>query len=91
MIPVLLLKIVQYSARFDVALVDYNLPDTPKGKVIDEVARLGILSVISTGYIADEGRDFVWSKQVVDYVPKNDPNCYITMKISPLRSTHIHQ
>jgi diguanylate cyclase (GGDEF)-like protein len=70
-------KVLQMdNARFDVALVDYNLPDAPKGEVIDEVVNRGIPSIVFTGDITDEVREFVWSKQVADYITKDDLNCF---------------
>ena len=63
-------------ASISVALVDYNLPDAPRGEVIDEVAACGIPVIIFTGDLSDEVRDHVWSKQVADYVLKDDPNCF---------------
>ncbi len=64
------------NARFDVALVDYNLPDAPDGEVIDEIIGAGISAIVFTGEITDVVRDRIWSKQVADYVTKDDPNCF---------------
>ncbi len=59
---------------FSVALLDFNLPDAPHGEVIDRVLAEGISSLVITGNLTDEVRKLVWSKKVVDYILKEDPN-----------------
>ncbi|MDH5525368.1 MAG: response regulator [Desulfobulbaceae bacterium] len=59
---------------FFAAILDFNLPDAPYGEVIDEVVARNIPAIVFTGSISDEVRDIVWSKDVVDYVLKNDRN-----------------
>ncbi len=64
----------QPGSGFTVALLDYNLPDAPNGEVIDEVVRRGISSIVFTSNMTEEVHSQVWSKKVVDYILKNDPN-----------------
>lgn len=59
---------------FTMALLDYNLPDAPNGEVLDEVVDKGISSIVFTSDMTVEVHDHVWSKKVVDYILKNDPN-----------------
>jgi diguanylate cyclase (GGDEF)-like protein len=59
---------------FAMALLDYNLPDAPRGEVIDRVLDYGISSLVITGDMSDEVRRHVWSKKVADYILKEDPN-----------------
>ncbi len=60
--------------EFFASLLDYNLPDAPRGEIIDEVSRRKIPSIVFTGLVSKEVRETVWAKGVVDYVLKDDPN-----------------
>ncbi len=55
---------------FAVALTDLNLPDAPNGEVVDLVLAKGVPTIVFTGELNDELRDFIWSKHIVDYVLK---------------------
>lgn len=57
---------------FFAALLDYSLPDAPKGEILKEVVERGIPAVIFSGLVDDEVREHVWSYKVVDYVLKED-------------------
>ncbi len=59
---------------FSMALLDFNLPDAPKGEVIDRVIAEGITTFVFTADLTDEVRSFVWSKGVADYIQKEDPD-----------------
>lgn len=54
-----------------VALLDINLPDAPNGEIVDEVVPFGIPSIVFTGTFSDEIREFVLSRNVVDYITKD--------------------
>lgn len=54
------------------ALLDLNLPDAPNGEIVDLVVGHGIPSVVFTGQMNDELREEMWSKQIVDYVSKDN-------------------
>lgn len=56
-----------------VALLDLHLPDAPHGEVVDEVACYAIPSIIFTASFNDEARNFVLSRNAVDYVTKDSP------------------
>lgn len=59
------------AAEVLVALLDINLPDAPNGEIVDEVARHNIPSIVFTGTFSDEIREFVLSRNVVDYITKD--------------------
>lgn len=58
---------------FDVALLDLCLPDALEGEIVDLCLKYGIPSVIFTGDFSSKTREFIWSKNVVDYVLKEGP------------------
>ena len=60
--------------NFFAAVLDFNLPDAPQGEVIDKVTSKNIPSIVFTGNVSEQIREFVWSKKVVDYILKDDPN-----------------
>ncbi|NML73278.1 diguanylate cyclase [Rhizobium sp. S-51] len=57
---------------FDIAVVDLNLPDSPDGQVLDEVAALGIPAVVFTADFNRRMRERVVERGVADYVIKNN-------------------
>ncbi|MDH3346718.1 MAG: diguanylate cyclase [Desulfobulbaceae bacterium] len=58
---------------FLAGIVDYNLPDAPNGEAIDELTNRGIPAIVFTGQLSEEVRNVVWSKDVADYVLKDEP------------------
>lgn len=56
------------------ALLDLFLPDGPEGEVVDLAIAHGVPSVVFTGNYSEDTRDRVLSKQVIDYVVKDDPS-----------------
>ncbi len=76
--------------NFFAALLDYNLPDAPRGEIIDEVSDRDIPSIVFTGLVSEEVRETVWAKGVVDYVIKDDPNS-LEYLISMLRRIEINE
>ncbi|MEA1922185.1 MAG: diguanylate cyclase [Pseudomonadota bacterium] len=57
---------------FFAAVLDFNLPDAPRGEVIAEVIVHGIPVVVFTASSDAAVREKVWSFNVVDYVFKED-------------------
>ncbi len=78
------------NGLFSMALLDFNLPDAPIGEVVDRVVQEGISSLVFTSNISDEVRNLVWSKQVADYILKDDPNSleYIITAMQQLDENH---
>lgn len=56
--------------EFAVAMLDLNLPDAPKGEVVDLVLEKGIPVIVFAGDCTDQTRERLWSKNIVDYVLK---------------------
>ncbi|OGR34806.1 MAG: hypothetical protein A2051_12105 [Desulfovibrionales bacterium GWA2_65_9] len=65
-------EILATDADFFVALLDLNLPDAPRGEVVDLVLAHGIPSIVFTGEMDDELRDKFWAKHIVDYILKQN-------------------
>lgn len=57
---------------FFAALLDFNLPDAPRGEIIAEVVGREIPVIVFTAYVSEEVREKVWHFRVVDYVLKED-------------------
>ncbi|WP_026376596.1 response regulator [Aestuariibacter salexigens] len=62
--------------NFLCALVDFNLPDAPNGEAIDYAIESYLPTVVITGRTDDETREYVLSKAVVDYIPKQNAQVY---------------
>ncbi len=58
------------------SVVDYNLPDAPDGEAIDYSIQSYIPTVVITGRLDERTRDKVLSKDVVDYIPKENAQVY---------------
>lgn len=80
--------LVQPGEKFNLALLDINLSDAPRGEVIDEVAGRGIASVVLASNISAELRELIWSHKIADYILKDDPNSldYIVASLTRLAS-----
>lgn len=58
------------------AVVDYNLPDAPDGEAIDFSIKAFVPTVVITGRLDERTREKVLSKNVVDYIPKENAQVY---------------
>lgn len=56
--------------NFFIAVLDLNLPDAPPGKIVDLVRSKNIPAIVFTAEFDNKVRDFIWSKDIVDYVFK---------------------
>ncbi len=56
------------------AILDYNLPDAPKGEVIALANSNNIPTVVLTGSLNKDTRNIILKKNVIDFILKNDPN-----------------
>ena len=61
------------SAKYFVGLLDLHLPDASQGEVLDLAISHHIPPIVLTGKFGDEIREYIWSKKVVDYVLKENP------------------
>lgn len=58
------------------AVVDYNLPDAPFGEAIDFAIDSFVPTIVVTGKLDDDTREHVLSKEVVDYIPKENAQVF---------------
>jgi len=65
--------IVDEGGSFPLAILDVNLPDAPAGEAIDFVLSRNIPAIIFAGKFSNELREAAWSKMVVDYIIKENP------------------
>lgn len=57
---------------YDVAILDFNLPDAPNGEIVPFMVSRQIPVIVFTANIDDRVRHFVWKHKVVDYVVKSN-------------------
>ena len=81
-------RLVTENEEFFAAVLDFNLPDAPRGEVIPEVLAHNIPAIIFTASSDAAVREAVWSYNVVDYVFKDDPQsiAYLIRTIRRLES-----
>ncbi len=58
---------------FFAAILDFDLPDAHQGEIIDEVISRGIPTIVYTASMSADVRSFVWSRKVLDYATKDNP------------------
>ncbi|MBZ4649038.1 MAG: hypothetical protein JG760_1289 [Desulfomicrobiaceae bacterium] len=56
--------------RFDVALLDLNLPDAPGGEVVDLALAHHIPTIVFAGDCSEQTRSRLWAQHIVDYIVK---------------------
>ena len=57
---------------YDLAIVDFNLPDASEGQMIDYSISRGVPTLVLTASYDSDTRDRVLAKRIVDYVVKRD-------------------
>ncbi|PCI71132.1 MAG: diguanylate cyclase response regulator [Gammaproteobacteria bacterium] len=70
------LLIADKPEKYFAALVDLNLPDAPKGEVVDLVLQNKIPTIVLTSSYSEKRKDDLISKGVVDYVVKETRYSY---------------
>jgi diguanylate cyclase (GGDEF)-like protein len=58
--------------KYFAALLDLNLPDAPRGEVVDLVAGKGVPSIVFTGEMDRGLRRKMWANRIADYVYKDN-------------------
>lgn len=58
------------AGEFAAAIVNFNLPDAPRGEVVGKLVGQGIPVIVFTSVVSKEVRDQIWAEKVVDYVLK---------------------
>lgn len=64
------------SALFFAAIVDLNLPDAPRGEIVDLVMQHSLPCIVLSGSYDEHRRDELLLKGVVDYVLKESQHSY---------------
>lgn len=59
---------------FSLAILDINLPDAPRGEVVDLVLSRSIPTIVFAGKFSTDLQKSLWSRTIIDYVLKEDPN-----------------
>ncbi|AWB66370.1 diguanylate cyclase response regulator [Saccharobesus litoralis] len=62
--------LISSGQQYEIATVDYALPDAPAGEALTFTLESGIPSIVMTGSMSDEVRDKLLSQPIVDYIPK---------------------
>ncbi len=65
--------VTEGAGDYFVALLDLNLPDAPRGEIVDLMLLKSVPSIIVTGNYEEETRARMATKQIVDYVVKQNP------------------
>jgi len=58
---------------FFLALLDLNLPDAPKGEIVDFVIEKAIPAIVFSGHFNEDLRDHLMQQNIIDYVVKDSP------------------
>jgi diguanylate cyclase (GGDEF)-like protein len=58
--------------NYFVAILNTILPDAPNGEIVDIIVDYGIPSIVFTSNIAEEIKEDIWEKRIVDYIHKED-------------------
>ncbi|MDV7338075.1 diguanylate cyclase [Terasakiella sp. A23] len=61
------------SEDFFLALLDLNLPDAPKGEIVDYVMGKSVPSIVFSGQFSEDLRDHLLKQNIIDYVVKDSP------------------
>jgi len=62
--------------KYFAAVVDLNLPDAPKGEIVDFVLKKKIPTIVLTASYSEKKRDELFDKGIVDYVIKENRYSY---------------
>lgn len=65
--------------RFLFAVLDLNLPDAPKGEIVDYVVSKGVPVIVVTALINDDIRDQIMSHDIFDYIIKEGPHSMVQL------------
>ncbi len=63
--------ILKHKGKFELALLDYNLPDAQNGEIISFINKFNIPSILLTGSSLEKKDDIFKNNNLIDYVLKN--------------------
>ncbi|WP_135080360.1 diguanylate cyclase [Terasakiella sp. SH-1] len=74
------------GSEYFLAILDLNLPDAPDGEIVDLVIGYDVPAVVFSAHFSEDLRDQILSKNVIDYVVKQNPSSldYLVSLISRL-------
>ncbi|OEU60716.1 MAG: hypothetical protein BA870_00885 [Desulfuromonadales bacterium C00003094] len=58
------------ASEYVAAIVNFNLPDAPRGEIVGELVACNIPVIVFTSVVNKEVREQIWAEKVVDYVLK---------------------
>lgn len=64
----------EHEGDLFLAVTDLNLPDSPRGEVIDMLSQKQIPSIVLSGTYSSDLRERLFSLNVIDYIIKNNPS-----------------
>ena len=68
--------ILSQDSDFDIATVDFNLPDSVNGEAIPLVLEHDIPAIVMTGQMDDATREKILAHPIMDYVPKETTQAF---------------
>lgn len=80
------LLIAEHPNKYQVAVVDLNLPDAKDGEAVDMVLSCGIATIVLTGSLDSDTHERISAKPIVDYVTKQSPGSIAIVQKSVLHT-----
>ncbi|MEA3354051.1 MAG: response regulator [Campylobacterota bacterium] len=62
--------ILEHKGKFDISLLDYNLPDAQNGEIVTFINKFNIPSILLTGSKLDKNNDIFKNPVLIDYIIK---------------------
>ncbi len=63
--------VLKQKGKFDLALLDYGLPDAPNGEIISFIKKFKIPSIVLTGTKLEKDNPLFQNENLIDYIIKN--------------------
>jgi diguanylate cyclase (GGDEF)-like protein len=80
------LLIAEHPNKYQVAVVDLNLPDAKDGEAVDMILSCGIATIVLTGSLDSDTHERISAKPIVDYVTKQSPGSIAIVQKSVLHT-----
>ncbi|WAJ70510.1 GGDEF domain-containing response regulator [Catenovulum adriaticum] len=69
--------LLKSNKTYQLASVDYNLPDAQNGEAVDLTLSHQVPSIVLTGRVDSETRELILKRSVIDYIPKETAQTYL--------------
>ena len=66
--------ILQNKGKFQLALLDYNLPDAQNGEIVTFIKKFNIPSILLTGSVLEKSNEVFKNSNLIDYIIKDGSN-----------------